>query len=121
MARTPVTTQKITHAGLTPTLTAPAGTGASLGDVIDSGFRTLIVACGATGTTVTVETPLVFDGLVLSPLTVVVAANTTVQIGPFSTTTFGQTAASAASPADIGRVYVDYSSVATVTRAVVSH
>jgi hypothetical protein len=121
MARTSVTTQKITHTGLSPVLSAPAGTGPTNGDIIDTGFRTLIVACGATGTTVTVETPVVIDGLALSALVVTVAPSTTVQIGPFSAATFGQTATSAAAPADIGRAYVDYSSVATVTRGVVSH
>jgi hypothetical protein len=118
MARTAVTTQKVTRAGITPAMTAPAGTGATNGDTIECGYRSLVVTCGATGTTVTVETPIVQDGLALSPLVVVIAANTTVEIGPFPGNTFGQTALSAALPADIGHAYVDYSSITTVTRCV---
>lgn len=121
MARTPVTTQKIVRTGLVTAPTAPAGTGSTNGDIIDCGFKTLEVTCGATPTTVTVETPVVQDGQPLTALTVVCAANVTTRIGPFPTGTFGQTAASAASPADVGRAYVDYSSVTTVTRCVTSH
>jgi hypothetical protein len=121
MARTSVTTQKIVRTGLAAAYTAPAGTGSGNGDVIDGGYHHLEVICGATPTTVTVETPVVQDGLALSPLTVVCAANTTTKIGPFPISTFGQTAATAAQTADVGRVYVDYSSVATVTRAVLGY
>jgi hypothetical protein len=121
MARTSVTSQKVVHAGILPALTAPAGTGPSLGDVIDGGFKTLIVACGATGTVVTVESPVIIDGLALTNLSVTVAANTTVHIGPFNQATFGQTSASATQAADVGRVYVDYSSITTVTRGVTSY
>ena len=129
MARTSVTTQKITRAGLAAAATAPAGLGAANGDVVDSGNTALEVICGATGTTVTVEVPVMIDGLTVGPLVVVCPANTTTKIGPF-TGTFKQTAASVAAnapnnsavpTADVGRVYVDYSvSIATVTRSAVS-
>lgn len=118
MARTSVTSQKVVRTGTVVTYTAPAGTGATNGDIIDAGFRVLEVTCGATPTTVTVESPIVQDNMNLGPLVVTCAANVTTRIGPFPAGSYQQTAGSAASPADIGRVYVDYSSVTTVTRAV---
>lgn len=116
MARTNVATQKITRAGLAPVLTAPAGTGPTNGDIIDSGAVALMVTAGATPTTVTVVSVPTVDGLDVEDLTVTVAADTTSLIGPFPSRTFGQPSDSA----DAGRVYVDYSSVATITRGVVA-
>lgn len=116
MARSNVATQKITRAGLVPALTAPAGVGPTLGDVIDAGAVFLMVTAGATPTTVTVVSVPTVDGLDVADLSVTVAANTTRLIGPFPSRTFAQPAESA----DAGRVYVDYSSVVTVTRGVVS-
>jgi hypothetical protein len=116
MARTSVSTQQITRAGLVPALTAPAGTGPTNGDVIDAGPVFLMVTAGATPTTVTVYSTPTVDGLDVADLTVTVGATSTRLIGPFPARTF----ANAVGATDAGRVYVDYSSVATVTRGVVS-
>lgn len=112
MSRDSVTTQKITRAGLTPTLSAVSANN----DVIDSGAVFLEVNNGgASSITVTVNTGLTVDGLTVGPLTVSVAAGATKRIGPFPTATFGRP-----SGVDVGRVYVDYSATTSVTRAVVS-
>lgn len=116
-AKTSVTTQKITRAGLVAALTAaPAA-----GDVIDTGYRALVVnnASGAS-ITVTVATTPVIDGLALTSLAVSVAAATTAYIGPFPLNTFGQLSGAVDSGGnDQGRAYVTYSAVTSVTRAVI--
>jgi hypothetical protein len=112
MARDSVTTQKITRAGLVPVLTAATVNN----DVIDAGAVFLQVANGSAGSiSVTVNSPLTVDGLSVGPLVVAVAAGVTKLIGPFPVATFARAIAP-----DIGRVYVDYSAFASVTRAVVS-
>jgi hypothetical protein len=70
---------------------------------------------GASSINVTVNSPLTVDGLSVGPLVVAVAAGVTKHIGPFPPSTFGRSVAP-----DLGRVYVDYSAVPSVTRAVVS-
>lgn len=111
MARTSVTTQQITRAGLAPVLTAPTVDG----DVIDSGAVFLHVNNGsAASINVTVQSPVTVDGLAVEELVVAVAAGAFKLIGPFPQRTFGQPTGSA----DAGRVYVDYSAQASVTRAV---
>lgn len=121
MARTSVTTQPIVLAGLVPTMTAPAGTGSTSGDIVDVGRNMLVVKnADASSMTVTVETPETIDGdLDIEDRTVTVAAGATAYI-PLTSTHYRQTAASATSPTDVGRAYVDYSSVTSLTRAVVS-
>lgn len=116
MARTNVVTQQITRAGLGPVLTAPAGTGPANGDVIDAGSVFLMVTAGATPTTVTVISTPTVDGLDVADLVVTVGAASTKLIGPFPARTF----ANPVGATDAGRVYVEYSSVATITRGVVS-
>lgn len=113
MARTSVSTQQITRAGLNPTLTQPTVDG----DVIDAGAVFLYVDNGsAASIDVTVQSPLTVDSLAVEDLVVAVPAGTFRMVGPFPARTFarptGQT--------DAGRVYVDYSAQASVTRAVVS-
>lgn len=101
MARADVATQQITRAGLAPTLTAPTVDG----DVIDAGRVALMVTNnGATGHTVTVQSPVTVDGLAVEELAVSVAAGETRLIGPFPARTFGRPVGSV----DAGRVYVDY-------------
>jgi hypothetical protein len=112
MARDSVTTQKITRAGVTPTLTAITANN----DVIDAGAVILEVSNGGgSSINVTVNSPLTCDGLTVGPLVVAVAAGATKRIGPFPPATFARTIAP-----DVGRVYVDYSAITSVTRAVVS-
>lgn len=111
MARTSVATQQITAAGLAPALSAPT----LLGDTIDSGAVALMVTNASGGSiTVTVQTPATQAGLAVAEDIVSVAAAATKLIGPFPKGTYGQP-----SGADAGRVYVDYSAVASVTRAVI--
>ncbi|MFI5561506.1 hypothetical protein ACIA2T_19685 [Amycolatopsis japonica] len=77
----------------------------------------LYVANGsASPITVTVQTPLTVDGLNVEDLTVTVPASGFRLIGPFPVGTFGQPSDNA----NAGKALVDYSSVTSVTRAVVS-
>ncbi|WP_188193444.1 hypothetical protein [Nonomuraea sp. SYSU D8015] len=112
MPRVNVTTQKITRAGLNPSLTAPTVDG----DIIDTGTTFLYVKNDNAGAcTVTVQTPLQVDGLDVSELVVSVPAAGIRLIGPFPKRTFGRP-----STPDKDRAYVDYSIQASVTRAVIS-
>ncbi len=110
MARVSVTTQTITRAGLTPSLTAPTVDN----DVIDTGdvFLQVTNAAGAP-INVTVQSPPTVDGLAVAELIVAVPNGQTRLIGPFPSRTFGQP-----SGADAGRAYVDYSAVTSITRGV---
>lgn len=112
MARDSVTTQKITRAGLIPVLAAATVNN----DVVDAGAVFLQVANGSGASiNVTVYSPLLTDGLTVGPLVVAVAAGVTKLIGPFPVATFARSVAP-----DIGRMYVDYSAFASVTRAALS-
>lgn len=113
MARTSVPTVVPTLDGA---LVAPPAVVAD-GDIIDAGGNVrLVVTCGATGTTVTIPTPATYRGLAIADAGGAVASGTTRVFGPFPSGLFAQ-------PADAvvgaGRVLVDYSSVATVTRQVI--
>lgn len=108
MPRTDVTTRVITRTGSTPALTAPIIDG----DIADWG-TCLRVVCGATGTTVTVQTAT-YDGFALAASQVVIPANQSRDIA-LTAAPFRQPASA---PIGASRVLVDYSSVATVTREV---
>lgn len=113
MARTSVTTVKPTLGGALATPDAPVEDG----DIIDAGSVRLLVICGATGTTVSIVTPATVDGLAVEDAGGAVAPNTARVFGPFAARLFAQ-------PSDAvvgaGRVLVNYSSVATVTRKVLA-
>lgn len=112
MARTSVATQPMAFGGLTPNLTAPTIDG----DVVDVGRCFLHVENGGGAPiTVTVQTPGSIDGLALEDRSVQVAAGSFKQI-PLTLAVYRQPVGSA----DAGRAYVDYSAVASVTRAVIS-
>lgn len=114
MARTSVTSQSVVRTGLNSNLTAPAAEG----DIIDPGNVILWVNNGAgTSMTVTVQSNMTVDGLTLPNQTVTVPAAGVRLIGPFPARTFAQSADATVGPS---RVLVDYSSVASVTRAVIS-
>lgn len=113
--RVSVATQKITRAGLNPSMTAPTADG----DVIDYGNVILAInnTSGAT-LTVTVQTPGTVDGLPIGELTVSIPTAGIREIGPFPRSTFAQP-----SDAAVGanRVLVDYTGTLTgVTRCVKS-
>ncbi|GAA2817465.1 hypothetical protein [Kribbella solani] len=111
MARTDVATQKIVGTGLAPNMTQPTVDG----DVIDSGSVAVMVTNGSGASiNVTAQTPAKSAGLDVAENIVAVAAGATQLIGPFPKGTYGQP-----SGADEGRVYIDYSAQASVTRAVV--
>ena len=113
MARTSKTTEKVTAAGLQPDMTAPTVDG----DVIDANNAVLVVT-NASGApiNVTVQTPATgAGGLAIEERIVAVAAGAVAKlIGPFPGEVYGQP-----SGADKGRVYVNYSAQASVTRGVV--
>jgi hypothetical protein len=111
MARVSVTTQKIVGSGLAPALTGPTADG----DVIDSGAVALMVTNGSGGSiNVTVQTPATQSGLAVAEQIVAVGAGATKLIGPVPAGTYARP-----SGLDEGRVYVDYSSQTSITRAVV--
>lgn len=114
MARTDVTTQQLPYAGLQPVHTAPIIDG----DIVDVGRCFLSVINGGAGDiTVTVQTPETVDGdLAIEDRTVTVPVSTTPTLIPLTSPRYRQPAGST----DAGRAYVDYSSVTSVTRAVVS-
>ena len=111
MARVSVATQKIVGTGLNPNLTAPT----IEGDVIDSGAAAVMVKnASASPINVTAQTPATKSGLAVAEGITAVPAGATLLIGPFPKDTYGRP-----SGADKGRVYIDYSAQALVTRAVV--
>lgn len=120
MTRVNVTTQPVPLAGLTPNLTAPTASN----DVCDIGRCALLVS-NASGASinVTVVVPALVDGdLAVGPRVVAVAAGAVNKMIPLTSPHYRQTAASVDSgqTGDVGRAYVNYSAVASVTRGVVS-
>lgn len=112
MARTSVTTQVITRAGLNVNMAAPVADG----DIIDTGNVELVVNNGSgSPITVTIQTAYTYEGLELEDEVVTVPAGGTRSYGPFPSGLFAQ-----ASDAVVGasKVLVDYSAVTSVTRAV---
>lgn len=116
--RTSTVTQSVTLAGLTAAHTGPTVDG----DVADIGSKVFLSVINGSGApiNVTVITPEVVDGdLGITDRVVAVPVGTTPKLIPLSSSHYRQTTASAVLPADVGRAYVDYSAVASVTRAVV--
>lgn len=111
--RVSVTTQPVPLAGLALVHTAPTVDG----DIVDVGrgdFLSVINGGGAS-ITVTVQTPGVVDGdLAIADRTVTVPVGTTPKLIPLTSNQYKQAVGSA----DAGRAYVDYSAIASVTRAV---
>lgn len=115
MARTSVTTQKITRVGLNVVMSGPPDV---TGDIIDAGDVILVVTNGG-GAPITV-TPLsthVQDDLVSTNAPVSIPAAGTREIGPFPSRTFAQADDAVVGP---GRVLINYSGITSVTRAVKS-
>jgi hypothetical protein len=108
MARTALTVQQISRAGLTPTYGAANVDGHSFPNGGDREF--LHVKTGGTGCTVTVQTPNTVDGLAIADRTYVIGTSSERMIGPFPRANYNQGAE---------EVYVDFSSVTTVTIAAV--
>ena len=113
MARDLPTTQKIVPTGLAPSLTAPTANG----DAIKPGSQFVWVNNASGGSiNVTAQTPQKVEGLDVAENIVAVPAGTQRLIGPFATGTYARPSGGA----DPGMVYIDYSAVASVTRAIIS-
>lgn len=108
------TTQLATGAGLLASHTAPTVDG----DVVDvsNGVFLSVINGGGGSINVTVQTPGTVDGdLAVADRVVAVPVGTTPKLIPLNSQAYKQPTGSA----DVGRAYVDYSAVASVTRAVV--
>lgn len=113
MARTLLTVQPLVPAGFWPTFAAAAAAG-NMFDNTDPRPTFLHVRNGsASPMTVTIPSTLVRDGLTLASRVVTIPATTDRLIGPILGEIHNQL-----SGVDIGRTYVDYSAVTTVTVAV---
>lgn len=113
MARTAPAAIGVPSAGVAAALTAPSVDG----DVVDVGTDlTLVVDNASAGAiTVTAQTPLQVDGVEVAEVALSVPAG---QVGflALDPRLFGRDPGSA----DAGKAYIDYSSVTSVTRAVVA-
>jgi hypothetical protein len=115
MARTSVTTQAITRAGVVPTASAPTAEG----DIIDTGGRVFLLVSntGDASATVTIDAQATVYGLDVEDLAVTLAAGETRAIGPLPTQAFGFPKGDE----NAGRAFVDYTgTVADLTRSVLS-
>lgn len=110
MPRSIPATQAIGTAGLSPAFTAPD----ALGDVVEVGTLVLVKNGAGAPITLTLKSTATVEGLALPDRALVVAAGAT-GVLPVH-------AGVARRPADpdAGKAYLDYSAVASVTRAVVS-
>lgn len=103
MARTALTVQEISRNAITPSYGSANVDGHSYPN---SGKEFFHVKTGGTGATVTVQTPGTVDGNAIADKSYVLGTNTERMIGPFPPSVYNQ--------AD-GSVYIDFSSVTTVT------
>lgn len=101
--------------GVTVALTAPPASGAGNGDAVPVGSTLWVNNGSASPITITLNIPQTYLGYAITSPTVSVPATSAMLIGPLPGTPFGVT-----SGADIDRVHVDYSSITTVTRAVLN-
>lgn len=103
MARTALTVQQISRAGLTPSYVTPDALGSSV-PADNEAF--IHVKTGGTGTTVTVQVPKTVDGQAISSKQYTIGTNAERFIGPFPNDPYAQAS---------GEAYIDYSSITTVT------
>lgn len=107
MARTALTVQQISRAGILPTYAAASIDGHSMPIGGNEFFH---VKTGATGVTCSFAIPGLVDGQTVPAKTVVIGTSTERMIGPFPPGTYGQAS---------GEVYIDFNQVATVTIAAI--
>lgn len=113
MARDLPAVQKIVATGLAPNLTAPTVNN----DAIPAGqVFVMVTNSSASPINVTAQTPQKVEGLDVAENIVAVPAAATRLIGPFPAGTYGRPSTGA----DPGKVYIDYSAIASVTRAIIS-
>lgn len=106
MPRTAVVAQQISRAALTPAFVTPDAAGSSFQN---DGTPVLHVKTGGTGTTVTIPIPNTVDGQTVASKSYVIGTTSERLIGPFPAAIYNQAS---------GEVFVDYSSITTVTVAV---
>lgn len=115
MARTSVTTQKVSYTGANTAGASPTAEG----DIVDTGGTVFLLVSntGASAATVTVQTPATYDSLAVEDLAVSLPAGSSKAIGPLRRETFGFPAGDA----NAGRAFVDYTgTVADLKRTVLS-
>jgi hypothetical protein len=113
MPRTSPTTQAVNAVGATLTM----GTPDALGDIVEVGDAIMLIVRNGSGSSinVTLQTPATYEGLAVAENVQAVAAGA-IAAFRLPARLYGRPG----SGADPGKAYVDYSAVATVTRAVVS-
>lgn len=109
MARTTLSAQQISRAGLTPSYAAANVDGHALPN---GGEEVLHVKTTTNGCTVTLQTPGTVDGQAVADRTVVIGTSSERLIGPFPPGIYNQPS---------GEVYVDLSVVTGVTIAALRH
>lgn len=108
MARTALTVQQVSRAGITPTYGAANVDGHSFPN---TGVELVHVKnAGGASMNVTVQTPNAVDGLAIADRVVAVANGSEKMIGPFPRSTYNQGAE---------EVYLDFSAVTSVTIAAI--
>lgn len=108
MARTDLALQTLSYAGITPAYEA----GNVDGHMFNNRGRQFVVVKNGSAAAInaTFVTPVTVGGRAVADDVVAVAAGGEKMIGPFEERTFNQS-----SGADVGKVYVDLSAVASVT------
>lgn len=109
MARTTLSAQKVVVTGLVPSLVTPDASGA----ILPAGNILMVKNASGGSINVTVETPETRVGLAVADEVVAVANGATALIGPFAAATFVRPTGAS----DAGTIYVDFSSVTSVTCA----
>jgi hypothetical protein len=105
MARTALTVQQVTRAGLTPSYGAANVDGHSLPN---GGKELLHIKTGGTSCNVTIQTPGSVDGQAIGDRVIAIGTSSERIIGPFPPDIYNQTS---------GEVYIDFSAVTAVTIA----
>jgi hypothetical protein len=105
MARTALTVQQVTRAGLTPAYSAAPVDGHS---ILNGGKELLHVKTGGTACNVTIQTPGSVDGQAVADRVVAIGTSSERIIGPFPPDIYNQAS---------GEIYVDFSAVTSVTVA----
>ncbi len=105
MARTELTVQTISRAGLEAVYTTAIADGHKF---VNDGMMLVTLKNGATDKTITVQTAATVDGKAVADDSVTLTANEERDIGPFPPGIYNQTD---------GMVYIDYSSPTNVTIA----
>lgn len=113
MARVLQTPVSATVNGVTPTLAAPNALGAGNGDIVPPNCIVYVENSSGGVLTVTIKEPAIIDGQAVSDKAVAIASGAKVVFGPFTATQ-----KQLPGTTDAGNVYLEYSTVTSVTRFV---